>query len=879
MANSIELENELKLRFVSMRGIKPPPTMYIGMFAGDTKPKPFQRKRPNLSNLPNGKLPSLHDMRTLALQLQKGSYRPCPPGSSRRIDLALQHIYEGCNTFALLNVKGSPGIANQWRFESIIEITDDKIVFKPNGLLNAGPTVEFCYEDIAEWNAIDNDHMRLNDSGVEIRSIAGDCVFFGVTYIRDVKHTLEFYWNNYQVANGRPTKLGSTHGRPILSITTLSGESTNVEDAQFGSSDVVDQDNIVVRPGSKIATKRSSIDSFLSSPKEMSVVPSENRKVKKHWHQIVMHQGWLLKKGGIGIGAAKSWIKRYFVLYKTSQGHFLVYYSDFTECPLYSLEKNHRNIVDLSKATFIRPGSSKCDTDVPPHSFDIVTTEREWTLCAETHENVAKWLKIITRAVDEDVAILPDEDLLFKVKPINPPNTLLPSTDYTTSLKVCSNGVSVTIPEGKDNLEKEIFFWVYTDFYKWLLTAHGGKYALQVNVFTDSSFSRRDEYNFRNKEAIRLATAIEFFIEKFMSVMHIRLETMEVTEQPSQNDNTNLHKVSNEEWTDNIATPVPEVDLLDMNPEVTSMSPTYGHVATSDLYQQQSHSIAATSVDPFGGDPFGEDPFSSSIAPATTASKLAPPLTPIQQTQHQIWFHSIVYSKSGPFYDDSNLQLAIKIEIRGSQARVAFHYRNQSPAEISKLDISIQDTAGLLRFQFSDVPDTIAAIKQGQFSLMVECMKPTHPGPTLSVSYNHALVGRVSNTVALPVTVVSFNEQLPMPATDFMAKWPQLNAPGQEIIEVFNPSRRIDPMMLKQALTAAFGFADIVGTPDGSSNILYGASSLKTGATAPNGQKINIGCLVKLELHEQTNAIRITCRTLHPAATSSILSTVKALIG
>lgn len=32
-----------------------------------------------------------------------------------------------------------------------------------------------------------------------------------------------------------------------------------------------------------------------------------------------MHQGWLLKKGGVGVGAAKSWIKRYFVLYNTSQ--------------------------------------------------------------------------------------------------------------------------------------------------------------------------------------------------------------------------------------------------------------------------------------------------------------------------------------------------------------------------------------------------------------------------------------------------------------------------------------------------------------------------------------------------------------------------------
>jgi hypothetical protein len=65
------------------------------MFAGATKPKPFQRKRPNLSYLPSGKLPPLNEMRATALQLQRGSYKPCPPGESRRIQLAIQHIHEG----------------------------------------------------------------------------------------------------------------------------------------------------------------------------------------------------------------------------------------------------------------------------------------------------------------------------------------------------------------------------------------------------------------------------------------------------------------------------------------------------------------------------------------------------------------------------------------------------------------------------------------------------------------------------------------------------------------------------------------------------------------------------------------------------------------
>lgn len=67
--NSIDLEDELKQRArgeairARKAGRAPqagPTSVYLGMFAGFTKPKPFQRKRPNLSfTVPEGKLPTL----------------------------------------------------------------------------------------------------------------------------------------------------------------------------------------------------------------------------------------------------------------------------------------------------------------------------------------------------------------------------------------------------------------------------------------------------------------------------------------------------------------------------------------------------------------------------------------------------------------------------------------------------------------------------------------------------------------------------------------------------------------------------------------------------------------------------------------------------
>ena len=137
---------------------------------------------------------------------------------------------------------------------------------------------------------------------------------------------------------------------------------------------------------------------------------AERSAVKAHWSKVVKHNGWLTKKGG----ATKSWMQRYFVLYQTSQGHFLSYYAEYWDSPLYNPSRKERNMIDMCKITYVRAKSK--NKDAPPFSFDIATIEREWTLCAENHEEQQLWLQQIASAVDEDVAIVPDDTISFPVK-------------------------------------------------------------------------------------------------------------------------------------------------------------------------------------------------------------------------------------------------------------------------------------------------------------------------------------------------------------------------------------------------------------------------------------------------------------------------------
>ena len=349
------------------------------------------------------------------------------------------------------------------------------------------------------WHVIDNMHTGDHSNGLELEWADGAKAkkfFFVVLEVRLLQHALEFFWNKIQTAAGQRAKAKSTHGRTVVKISTLLGEAPPPPSPD-GDLVITDKDGKGVKAGG--AKRRSSI---MGAAKDVPV----NGDVARHWPEVCRHQGWLLKKGGL----AKSWMKRYAVLYCTCQGHFLCYYSEYVDCPLYCKEQKERNVIDLCKTTFIRPVAS--GKDAPQNSFDICTIEREWTLSADSKDSMQRWLQVITRTIDEDVPIVPDDELVFMVKPRTDPTQQLIKNEYSTVMKVSASGVAVCSTAGAEGEEAEKFFWCYTDFFKWSVLYHNGKQALSVSVFTSGDFDSkaRQEFLFRTREAQKLATAIEY---------------------------------------------------------------------------------------------------------------------------------------------------------------------------------------------------------------------------------------------------------------------------------------------------------------------------------------------------------------------------------
>ena len=129
--NSLELESELRLRFQGLsaacraQGLTPPkiPSFnYVGMYAGATKPKPFQRKRANLSHQKQGKLPPLSTMRDIALARHQGSGAPVPTSLSKRVALAFEHVYKGTNSFVVVQYVSCSSLADSQESENLPQV-------------------------------------------------------------------------------------------------------------------------------------------------------------------------------------------------------------------------------------------------------------------------------------------------------------------------------------------------------------------------------------------------------------------------------------------------------------------------------------------------------------------------------------------------------------------------------------------------------------------------------------------------------------------------------------------------------------------------------------------------------------------------------------
>lgn len=362
VSDSIDLEKELFCRMAASEPVfELPKIVHIGICAGFCKPKLTQRQRSIISMAPLEFSGDINKLRAASIRVHSYSGVDSSPGSATRHNLAMEYIVHGHNSFPVITMGGhhSP----LWSFGATLQLSGECIIFRTDklSLLSRQPAVvNIPYSFVDHWNIVDNSHCYPSESGVDVFMKSGDHWFFGLGNIERLKHTLEYFWNQHLLSEGRQCMPGSTNGRNLWAVLTLSGHrvvSTHLKD-----------------------------DSRIMLDCEESPVPDEykfnvgNIHADTHLRHAVKHQGWMLKRVGQG---DLSWTPRYFILYETPQGHFLVYYNRCDDIPLFSDKLRDWNFIDLATVRCIRPKSVLLgDALTPPFAFDIVAFDIEWTVCA-----------------------------------------------------------------------------------------------------------------------------------------------------------------------------------------------------------------------------------------------------------------------------------------------------------------------------------------------------------------------------------------------------------------------------------------------------------------------------------------------------------------
>lgn len=161
VANSLELEANIKLRLKGLiarvRGpSRLPSSLYMGIFAGVTKPKPFQRKRASLTADPKEQLPPLDEMRAVALESYRGSGRPMPTENSARRALAIEHIYDGKCSFSVSTASG-PGLEG-YHSQSLLCFGEEAIAYYASydSMLSDNRSLYMRYDEIESWEVLDS---------------------------------------------------------------------------------------------------------------------------------------------------------------------------------------------------------------------------------------------------------------------------------------------------------------------------------------------------------------------------------------------------------------------------------------------------------------------------------------------------------------------------------------------------------------------------------------------------------------------------------------------------------------------------------------------------------------------------------------------------
>lgn len=462
------------------------------------------------------------------------------------------------------------------------------------------------------------------------------------------------------------------------------------------------------------------------------------------------------------------------------------------------------------------------------------------------------------------------------------------------------------------------------DFYKWSILRQSGKLALSLQIFTSGDFKQKADFVFRSLDAQAIATAIEYYIEKFMSRMHLRRELDEVgadgkpkavvaakappspaaaaveapdllgdllgdevgigagmsePEPHGKGENADVDWASDDEGDDAgaeakasaavIAPPTNELSLLDL------MSTPSAPVPAAPAMPPPT----AATLDPFAtpAPSFGGSSNSGSELLGMMSTPSVGGIEPEVAAQMAGWFGALVATEApGLLFKNTKTEILYKHEFRGSQARIMIKQTNLTAGPLTAISISLEKAEPHLRSAITPGPgDPSTLAGQGAsmtYTIMLECNQPFADPPVLVVKFSEGNGRTFRYDLPCPVIVTSFMNPAQLQGPDFLQRWDNLVGAGLEASATVPSTLSSTEMAMVKLQQLKLGVAPQTG-PDGA---ILCASTLQI--VGDDGvSKVVVGCMIKVSVVNLGTAA-ITVRTANANVTPCMVSSLSRLL-
>lgn len=369
------------------------------------------------------------------------------------------------------------------------------------------------------------------------------------------------------------------------------------------------------------------------------------------------------------------------------------------------------------------------------------------------------WLKILAECVDEDVAVLPDDSIVFPVKAVLAPSDAFSSCKYDASLLVSALGLTLlprSTEKSLNSVASQGLFCSYLDINKWELIVRNGKLEFRCSIYDSGPGSKLMDFVFRTPEAVKLSTCIEFYIEKLSCFIHIQSEC--ATTNPGC-----------EGW-----------DNVSIN-DSSIVSSIYGAAAEAPVLKLPS---SADSV---------------------------PRLGLMQRQRHAVWLRECLQRKAGLLYNDGVIEVSASVivsHLRGALT-VSLIFKNRSSMCIVSLFSRLEDCPKSLKGTYNPDETTVAELLDSDESCQQDvtfiCSGPFSAPPKLRISYRRAAGTIGTELISLPVIMASFTEPWVMTGAEFRSRWAPLAREGEfELTDAFLPQHKLGVLSVAYTLATVY---------------------------------------------------------------------------